>query len=387
MSASAQHATLTVEDHAAAMADYVADGRRRALALGNRGPLVLDAGNRLHPDILAAYHEHGFYVFEGVIGDTELAELRAALDDALARAPVHPGADVDALGRTPLGTGFARPTYMWVAPLADPVGGTDRNGGRHPVPMDQPRPPADAPAQVPYMMFGMCQIMEPALRVYGHPQLLAAAATLNGDDFVPYNDAIFIKPPGLGGSVAWHQDGLTHWNNPDWDEDIHGFNFQVQVHDTGPASCLWAVPGTHKLGRIDIKALTAAAGSERLPDAVPLFCGGGDVTMVNRQTLHGSFANTSNDLRISLTFGFHKRSSVIGQRGVLVASSDEVYDEARIFARSRMIQVAIDARAQRFPAETPFRYAPFAGLEDDYRWNDITRERVVRDYNLQDLGI
>ena len=47
-------------------------------------------------------------------------------------------------------------------------------------------------------------------------------------DGVPYNDAIFVKQPGLGASVAWHQDGLTHWDAPDWDPDIHGFNFQVQ---------------------------------------------------------------------------------------------------------------------------------------------------------------
>ena len=44
---------------------------------------------------------------------------------------------------------------------------------------------------------------------YGHPDLLAAAASINGDDFVP-NDAIFVKQPGLGGSVSWHQDGVTH---------------------------------------------------------------------------------------------------------------------------------------------------------------------------------
>ena len=31
---------------------------------------------------------------------------------------------------------------------------------------------------------------------------------------VPYNDAIFIKQPGLGASVAWHQDGIVHWNKP-----------------------------------------------------------------------------------------------------------------------------------------------------------------------------
>jgi len=36
----------------------------------------------------------------------------------------------------------------------------------------------------------------------------------------------------------------------------------------------------------------------------------GDVTAVNRQTLHGSFANSSPDMRISITFGFHRRRAV-----------------------------------------------------------------------------
>ena len=48
----------------------------------------------------------------------------------------------------------------------------------------------------------------------------------------------------------------------------------------------------HKDGKLDIKKLVAQnQGSEFLPDAVPLFAKAGDVTIVNRQALHGSFAN------------------------------------------------------------------------------------------------
>ena len=54
------------------------------------------------------------------------------------------------------------------------------------------------------------------------------------------------------------------------------------------------MPGTHKKGKLDIKAMVADNdASDRLPGAVPLTCNPGDVTMVNRQTLHCSFANTS----------------------------------------------------------------------------------------------
>jgi len=378
---------LTAEQHAADMADYIETGRARALALGNRGPLRLTREGKLHPEILEAYRATGFYVLEGVIGEPELGELRAGIQEMLERAPVEPGAGVDAQGRTALGHDIKRNTYLWVRPLADPVGGTAANGGRHPAKMAEPAPASGAPEKVIYMMFNMCEATDPGLRVYGHPGLLAVAEAINGPDFVPYNDAIFVKQPGLGASVAWHQDGLTHWDSPRWDEGIHGFNFQVQLYRCTPANCLWVVPGTHKRGRIDIKSLVDQnGGSDRLPDAVPLFCEAGGVTVVNRQALHCSFANTSPDLRVSLTFGFHRRSSVQGQRGVLVAGADEVYDDARIFERSSVIALAIDARAQHFPEERRFVYQPFAGLEDEYRWSEAARPRL-HDYSQLDLGI
>ena len=378
----------TAAEHAASMAEYMRDGERRGRAIGNRGPVRFASGNVLVDEILEAYWEHGFYVFENVVEAEELEELRAAMAEMLSRAPVAKGAEVDASGRPALGGEFKRPTFTWVKPLSDPVGGTELVGGRHPAKMVEPKPGDDAPKDVLHLVYGMCQTMDAGLRLYGHPQLLAIAENINGADFTPFNDAIFVKQPGLGGSVAWHQDGLTHWNSPDWNEGIHGFNFQVQLYPTTPGNCLWVVPGTHKRGKLDIKAMVRAnGGSERLPDAVPLTCQPGDVTMVNRQMLHCSFANTSPHLRISMTFGFHRHASVMGARSVLGANEGELYDEQRVFDRSAVIAVAIDARRQRFPDEKPYVYQPFAGLEDDFRWNPDTYERVIRDYNLKDLGI
>ncbi|MPY91839.1 MAG: phytanoyl-CoA dioxygenase [Acidimicrobiia bacterium] len=386
---------LTRAEHAAGMADYLRDGERRAMEIGNRGPVRLDGDGRLHPDIVAAYWEHGFYVFEGVIGRRELDELRAGADDMIERAPVRKGAEVDAQGRPALGREYAVEPYLLVKPLSDPWGGTEALAGRHPTKMTEAVPDAGTPDEVVYLMFGMCQAMPAALRLYGHPQLMAIAEAINGADFVPYNDAIFVKQAGLGGSVAWHQDGVTHWDSPSWDAGIHGFNFQVQLYPTTAANGLWVVPGTHARGRVDIKGLVADnGGSDLLPDAVPLICGAGDVTVVNRQTLHGSFANTSRDARVSITFGFHRRSSVLGVRGKLSLKGNDlswaegdVYDEQRIFDRSAVIAVAIDARRQHVPGEEPYRYQPFAGLEDDFRFGEATFERVVRDYNTKDLTI
>jgi len=295
---------------------------------------------------------------------------------------------VDAKGRPALGLDFACYPYTFIKPLSDPWGGTDLLNGRHLSRMAEPVPDAGAPADVLYLIRGMCQAMESGLRLYGHPQLLTIAEAINGADFVPFNDTIFVKQPGLGGAVAWHQDGVTHWGSPAWDEGIHGFNFQVQLYRSTPANGLWVIPGTHEQGRVDIKALVAAnGGSEQLPQAVPLACEAGDVTIVNRQMVHGSFANTSPDLRVSITFGFHRRASVLGAKGALSMNADDVYDEQRVFERSAVIAVAIDARRRRFPDEASYRYRPFAGLEDDFRWGPETFERVIRDYNLKDLAI
>ena len=81
--------------------------------------------------------------------------------------------------------------------------------------MFEPEAAADAPDEIVYMILGSLQFSEACLRLYGHPQLLAVAAAINGEDFAPFNEALFIKEPRLGASVAWHQDGITHWDAPD----------------------------------------------------------------------------------------------------------------------------------------------------------------------------
>ena len=47
----------------------------------------------------------------------------------------------------------------------------------------------------------------------------------------------------------------------------------------------------------------------------------------------------------------------------------------------------VEARRQRFPDETPYRYAPLADQADDNRWNETTRETVVKNYNLRDMYV
>jgi Phytanoyl-CoA dioxygenase (PhyH) len=369
-----------------AMRRYRAEGERRALTLANRGPIRFDAEGNLDRAILDAYSRCGFYVFERVLQQAELDDIERDVVDMLERAPVTRGASVDRKGRPALGADCKAPNLSWVKPLTDPLGGTRFANGRHPAKMFEPTAPADAPDYVVQLILGSLQFSDACLRVYGHPELLAVAAAINGADFTPFNEAVWIKHARLGGSVAWHQDGWTHWDAPDFDEGTHGFNFMAQLYGCNAANGLWIVPGSHRAGKADIKAMVEAAGSDRLPDAVPLLCGPGDVAICNRQAIHGSFANTSDEVRVTINFGFHRRSSVLGVESGGVHNPIAVYDAARIAERSRLILYAIDARRQRFPDEVSYRYAPLAGEEGRYRWSPEARE-ALKDYNLLDLGI
>ena len=271
-------------------------------------------------------------------------------------------------------------------PLSDPIGGTDRNNGRHPAKMIEPAVPAGAPEWVPQVLGGSLQFSDAALRLYAHPDLLRVAAAFNGADFSPFNEVIWYKPPRLGASVAWHQDGTTHWDTDKFHKGSHGFNFMAQLYGCNSANGLWVVPGSH-LAQADIKGWSEEAGSDRLPNAVPMLCGPGDVGITNRQAVHGSFANTSDEWRITINFGFHPRASVVGARGNGIHdpnSHEIIYDEARVQARSRVLGLAIAARKQRFPDETPYDYAPLRG--QTFEWSDTARDSL-RGYNALDLGI
>ncbi len=101
-----------------------------------------------------------------------------------------------------------------------------------------------------------------------------------------------------------------------------------QLYGCTAANGVWVVPGSHKHGKADIRKLVAEAGSERLPDAVPIIAQPGDVAITNRQALHGSFANTSKDWRVTLNMGFHRRRSVLGVKGGGVHNKEAVYDAA-----------------------------------------------------------
>ena len=373
-------------EQAAAMRDYLVAGQDAALALDNRGPIEFDASGKLAQHIQDAYSTYGFYVFTGVLTEEECEDIEADMVALKASFPVAPDSTVDAEGRPALGSDSLTPHLVWSKPLGDPLGGTQLANGRHQIKMFEPEAAADTPLASPFILLGSLRFSDACLRTYGHPELLRVAEAINGEDFAPFNEALFIKEPGIGAAVSWHQDGVTHWDSPDFDENIHGFNFMAQLYGSTAVNGVWVLPGSHKMGKIDIADLVSSSQSERIEGAVPLVCDRGDVVICNRQALHGSFPNSGFEPRLTVNFGFHKRSSVLGVKGGGIHSDAQVFDDEIIARRSRALGYAIAARKERFPEETAYEYKPFTDRSLSFVWDDAARADI-HDYNRDDLSI
>ena len=363
-----------------AMESYLIEGEKKALELNNRGPIKFDSNGSLCSDIRKAYSDNGFYIFENVINPEELKDIKDDLENLRSNFPTGPESNLDISGNPAFNSDSKSLTLVWSKPLGDPLGGTELANGRHQVKLFEPEAASDAPQAVPVILLGSLQFSDACLRTYAHPELLKVAESINGEDFAPFNEALFIKEPGVGAAVSWHQDGVTHWDSEDFNEDIHGFNFMVQVYGSTAVNGVWVMPGTHKVGKIDIKKLVAESGSERLEGAVPIVCNPGDAVICNRQLLHGSFPNCGYEKRVTVNFGFHKRSSVLGVKGGGVHSEAQVFDDKIIERRSKSIGYAIEARKAKYKDEIPYSYKPFNVLNKEYVWNDDSRNDL-KDYN------
>jgi ectoine hydroxylase-related dioxygenase (phytanoyl-CoA dioxygenase family) len=367
-----------------ALEDYFRKGDARARNLANRGPIRLTRQGKLAPEILDSYMEHGFYILEHVFEDAELADIKAEFEGIVDRLPTSPDSPIDKHGRPALGLGLPQTPFHWSKPLGDPFGGA---GGmeRAPIKMTEGTPAADQPRHIVFIIRGPLQFSDAVLRAYAHPGLLAVTEAINGDDFVPFSEGFVVKQPGAGAAFAWHQDGMTHWDHPEWDPQIHGFNFMIQLYGSTAANGVWFVPGSHRRGKLNIHDVVSAAGGNLLPDAVPLVCNPGDVAISNRQILHGSFANTSSDLRVSLNFGFHRRSAIIGVKGKGL-QGEIAYDAEFVRKRSEMIGYAIDARRQYYPGQAHYVYQPHARSGEAYQWREAARPKIEA-YYTRDLNI
>ena len=359
---------------------YFTEGEKRAYSLGNRGKIKFDAAGNLSEEILNAYWRNGFYIFTDLLSVEEQLDLKSEFEALMKRAYESN------FMTTHLSKGSEQTfkidgcVFSLSKPLADPLGGQ----GRYEVRMQEHDIPNDAPSKIITNINRPFLCMTSFLRLYGHPELLKIAEAINGEDFTPFNESVWIKPAGLGTSTSWHQDGTTHWDNPKLDAGTHGFNFMAQLYTTNPINALWVVPGTHNIGKIDIKIRkVAGGGTDHFLDAVPMLCNPADVVISNRQVLHASFANLSKTPRVTLAFGFHRKISVLGVQKV----GKEPYNEQRILDRAQIIPLAVEARRQKYPEELSYIYQPLSDESKHIRWNEKTKRTVLDRYWENNLSI
>ena len=244
--------------------------------LDNRGPIRFHADGRVHTDILDAYWKYGFYVFEGVLKQEELNDIEADLFDIIERLPTERGSAVDAQGRPALGADCEARTLFWSKPLGDPFGGTDLANGRHPVKMLEPTPacrsapgsglshywlaynfPKPASAPMPIRSSWPWQPPSTVRISCRSPMRYLSKSRAKG----PRSPGIRMARrtgtvrPGTREPMA-----LTSWPSS-----------TVAPRQTAYGSCRERIKSRH----IDITQRVAEAGSERLPDAVPMVCKSG----------------------------------------------------------------------------------------------------------------
>ncbi|MFL2527935.1 MAG: hypothetical protein ACJ0Q3_10675 [Candidatus Azotimanducaceae bacterium] len=110
----------------------------------------------------------------------------------------------------------------------------------------------------------------------------------------------------------------------------------------------------------------------------------GDCAIVNRSSLNGSFPNYSRQRRKAIPFGFHKRDSATGATTINVhafkvpGKTKEIrYTDDYVRRSSKMIPLAIYARAQTYPEEVGFNYQ--GSYLGSAQWDDVSRAELAKE--------
>jgi ectoine hydroxylase-related dioxygenase (phytanoyl-CoA dioxygenase family) len=131
------------------------------------------------------------------------------------------------------------------------------------------------------------------LAVTAHPEILENIGQLVGDYFIPFNDSLVVKVPYEGAAVKWHQD--PPYGDPSRLTSLPGPNFTTDIyldHSGTDNGCVYAIPGHHLVGNVDLKSKSEEELFEEY-GAAPLLMEPGDVLFHCVSTPHGSRSNLS----------------------------------------------------------------------------------------------
>jgi hypothetical protein len=171
-----------------------------------------------------------------------------------------------------------------------------------------------------------------------HPRILDAVESILGPNLLAWNTHWFIKEPGDGRYVAWHQD-LTYWHiEPD--EAITAWIALSPV--TRQSGAMRMVPGTHtrevvqhtdtwKPGAMLSRGQEIAVEVDEA-QAIDVELAPGQVSLHHHKIFHASPANAADDRRIALAVRYiptHVRQVAISDDSATLVRGVDAYGHFR----------------------------------------------------------
>jgi phytanoyl-CoA hydroxylase len=231
----------------------------------------------LTTDHVQTFHDNGFLHMPQLLAGSELERLRAAADRLQADA-------IRKLAQPGYLDGVSRESKHWIEHPADHYVYREKSDGT-----------------LGFHRIERMYTQDPAfVRAAMHPGLLHHAWQVLERPFWPRGGSLVVKLPHEGAEVRWHQDiPYLYWSTGGHPgkgrpttHPIPNFTTDIYLDDsTADNGCLWAIPGTHKDGTIDVDKLVAASDTFQLPGAVPLAAKAGDVMFHHVAVIHGSPEN------------------------------------------------------------------------------------------------
>ncbi len=142
------------------------------------------------------------------------------------------------------------------------------------------------------------------------PAILDAVEGVLGPNLLVWSVELFIKEPGDGNIVSWHQD-ITYWGMGETDEEVTAW---LALSDVSvEAGCMRFIPGSHKGGIVDhhdtfsdsnllSRGQEIAAVDEAM--AVPGPLNPGEMSLHHGRCFHASAPNRSQDRRIGVAIRY-----------------------------------------------------------------------------------
>jgi len=142
------------------------------------------------------------------------------------------------------------------------------------------------------------------------PEILDAVESILGENLLVWSVELFIKEPGAGTVVSWHQD-LTYWGMGETDEELTAW---LALSDVSvEAGCMRFIPGSHTNSIVEhadtfndknllSRGQEIIGIDEENAEFGPLKPG--EMSFHHGRTFHASSPNTSDDRRIGVAIRY-----------------------------------------------------------------------------------